>query len=128
MAIPLLEGCALAGKDVTGDALLTQRTLATYLVTRQAHYYFTVKGNQPGLQREIALLFETRGPADFVEVAPADHGRIETRRIWCSTALNTYIDFPHVGQVFMIEREAIDKRTGKHSRDIALGVPSRTPQ
>lgn len=50
------------------------------------------------------------------------------RRIWCSTALNTYIDFPHVGQVFMIEREAIDKRTGKHSRDIALGVTSRTPQ
>lgn len=37
LAIPLLEGCALAGKDVTGDALLTQRTLAIYLVERQAH-------------------------------------------------------------------------------------------
>ena len=128
MAIPLLEGWALAGKDVTGDALLTQRTLATYLVTRQAHYYFTVKGNQPGLQREIALLFETRGPADFVEVAPADHGRIETRRIWCSTALNAYLDFPHVGQVFLIERESLTKKTGKRSREIALGITSRTPQ
>ena len=29
MAIPLLEGCDIAGKDVTGDALLTQRALAT---------------------------------------------------------------------------------------------------
>jgi predicted transposase YbfD/YdcC len=127
MAIPLLEGCALAGKDITGDALLTQRALATYLVERQAHYYFTVKGNQPSLQREIALLFETRGPADFVEVTPANHGRIETRRIWCSTALNTYLDFPHVGQVFLIERESLTKKTGERSREIALGITSRTP-
>ena len=128
MAIPLLEGCDIAGKDVTGDALLTQRALATYIVERQAHYHFTAKGNQPGLQRDIALQFEKRGPADFVEVASADHGRIELRRIWCSTALNDYLDFPHVGQVFLVERESIDKKTGKPSRDIALGVTSRTPQ
>ena len=127
MAIPLLEGCDLAGKDVTGDALLTQRALATYIVKRQAHYHFTVKGNHPSLQREIALLFERRGPADYVEVALADHGRIEIRRIWCSTALNAYLDFPHVGQVFLIERESIKKRTGEHSREIALGITSRTP-
>jgi len=43
MAIPLLEGCALAGKDVTGDALLTQRALATYIVERHAHYSATHK-------------------------------------------------------------------------------------
>jgi len=128
MAIPLLEGCNIAGRDITGDALLTQRALARYIVARQAHYHFTAKGNQATLQRDIAALFENHGRADFVDVDPPDHGRMETRRIWCSTALNTYIDFPHVGQVFMIEREAIDKRTGKHSRDIALGVTSRTPQ
>ena len=128
MAIPLLEGCDIAGKDVTGDALLTQRVLASYLVERQAHYHFTVKGNQPTLERDIALLFERRDAADFVEVVPADHGRIETRRIWCSTALNAYLDFPHVGQVFLIERESINKKTGKHSREIALGITSRSQQ
>lgn len=128
MAIPLLEGCELKGKDVTADALLTQRTLARYLVVRQAHYHFTVKGNQPKLERDIALLFEQRQAADFVEVTPPDHGRIETRRIWCSSALNTYLDFPHVGQVFLIERESIEKKTGEHRRDIALGITSRTPQ
>ena len=127
MAIPLLEGCDIAGKDVTGDALLTQRALATDLVEQQAHYHFTVKGNQPALQRDIALLFQTRAAADFVEVAPPDHGRVETRRIWCSTALNTYLDFPHVGQVFLIERESIKTHTGKRSREIALGITSRTP-
>ena len=128
MAIPLLESCDIAGKDITGDALLTQRTLAAYLVERQAHYHFTVKGNQPTLESDIALLFETRGDADFVEVTPPDHGRIETRRIWCSTALNAYLDFPHVGQVFMIERESINKKSGAQSREIALGITSRTPQ
>ena len=128
MAITLLEGCDIAGKDITGDALLTQRALASYIVERHAHYHFTAKGNQPGLQRDIALLFDQRGPADFVEAVSADHGRIENRRIWCSTALNTYLDFPHVGQVFLIEREAIEKKTGKYSQEIALGVTSRTPQ
>ncbi len=127
MAIPLLEGCEIAGKDVTGDALLTQRALATYIVERQGHYHFTAKGNQPTLEHDIALLFDKRGPAHCVEVAPPDHGFIVTRRIWCSTALNDYLDFPYVGQVFLIERDSIKKKTGKHTREIALGVTSRTP-
>lgn len=128
MAIPLLGRCDIKGRDITGDALLTQRTLASYIVEQQAHYHFTAKGNQPGLERDIALQFETRGTPDFVEMTPPDHGRIETRRIWCSTALNSYIDFPHVGQVFLIERESIQKKTGEISLEIALGLTSRTPQ
>ena len=39
MAIPLLESCDIAGKDVTGDALLTQRAIADYLVEQDAHYW-----------------------------------------------------------------------------------------
>ena len=129
MAIPLLEACNIAGKDITGDALLTQRTLASYIVAQQAHYHFTVKGNQPTLERDIALTCAHRSPLpDFADSAAAEHGRIETRRIWCSTALNGYLDFPHVGQVFLIERETINKKTGRQSREIALGVTSRTPQ
>ncbi len=126
MAIPLLDGCDVAGRMVTADALLTQHALAHYLIGRQAHYSFTVKGNQPTLARDIALLFEKRGAPDFVEVAPADHGRIETRRIWCSMALNDYLDFSHVGQVFLIERESIEKKTGKLTRESALGITSHT--
>ena len=128
MAIPLLAGCDIAGKDVTGDALLTQRALARYLVERHAHYHFTVKGNQPALEHDIALLFEQREAADFVEITAPDHGRIETRRIWCSTALNAYLDFPYVGQVFLIERGSLNKKTGEQTREIALGITSRTPQ
>ena len=128
MAIPLLETCEIAGKDITADALLTQRAIATNVVERQAHYYFTVKSNQPTLERDIALLFEKRGAPDFVDVTPPDHGRIETRSIWCSTALNGYLDFPHVGQVFLIERESVNKKSGEQSDEIVLGITSRTPQ
>ncbi len=60
MAIPLLEACNIAGKDITADALLTQRTLARYIVAQQAHYHFTVKGNQPTLEDDIALAFAQR--------------------------------------------------------------------
>ena len=128
MAIPLLETCGLTGKDITGDALLTQRTIAAYVVQQGAHYHFTVKGNQPTLESDIALAFNDRGAPDYTELSPPDHGRIETRRIWCSTELNAYLDFPHVGQVFLIERESLDKKSGEHSFEIALGITSRTPR
>jgi predicted transposase YbfD/YdcC len=128
MAIPLLETCNIRGKDITGDALLTQRAIATYVVQQQAHYHFTVKGNQPTLESDIALLFKNRGLPDYTQLSPPDHGRIETLRIWCSTELNAYLDFPHVGQVFLIARESLDKKSGQDSLDIALGITSRTPQ
>lgn len=127
MFVPLLDSIDIAGKTITADALLTQRALADYLIARQADYHFTAKGNQPTLQADIALLFSERGTPDHISVTPPDHGRIETRRIWCSTALNDYLDFPHVGQVFMIERETVDKKSGKTTKEYALGVNSQTP-
>ena len=128
MAIPLLETCDITGKDITGDALLTQRTIASYVIQQQAYYHFTVKGNQPTLESDITLLFKDRGAPDYTEISPPEHGRIETRRIWCSTELNDYLNFPDVGQVYLIERESFDKKSAEHSLDIALGITRRTPQ
>lgn len=128
MFTTVLDAIEIAGKTITADALLTQRKLATYLVERQAHYHFTVKGNQPNLQKDIALLFQNRCAPDHEDVTPPDHGRIETRRIWCSSALNAYLDFPHVGQVFMIEREVFHKKSGKLSIEHALGVTSQSAE
>lgn len=125
MFIPLLDAIEIEGKDITADALLTQRTLASYLVNRGAHYHFTVKGNQRTLKADIALLFEKRDAPDYSEVTPPDHGRIETRSIWCSAELNSYLDFPHVGQVFLIEREVFHKKSQKLTRETALGITSR---
>ena len=123
----MLDAIDIAGLDITADALLTQRDLAKYVVARGAHYHFSVKGNQPTLQDNIRLQFERRGPAHYTQTSAAEHGRIETRRIWCSSRLNDYLDFPHVGQVFLIEREVIDKKSASQRSEVALGVTSRTP-
>jgi len=129
MVIPLLDAIEVAGRDITADALHTQRKLGTYLVEdRQAHYHFIVKGNQPRLQADIELVFRDRGPAHFIQTTAGEHGRIEKRLIWCESALNEYLDFPHVGQAFLIERERIEKKTGETSREIAYGITSRTPE
>jgi len=131
MAIPVLETIDIEGKDITADALLTQRALAEYLVSdRNAHYVFTVKGNQPRLLKDLQLFFQDRDPdkPHYVLQSPPDHGRIETRKIWTTTELNAYVDFPHVGQAFLIERHSIVKKTGKVSLDVAYGITSRSPQ
>jgi len=128
-AIPLLDAINIEGKEITADALLTQRDIADYLVRdRHAHYHFTVKNNQPGLFQDIALYFEDRNDPDFVQYDPPDHGRIEVRKIWTTTELNDYLDFPHVRQAFVIQRETTDKKTGKSSCEIAYGITSKTPR
>jgi predicted transposase YbfD/YdcC len=129
MAIPVLSAIKIEGKDVTADALLTQRKIAEYLVKeRHAHYHFTVKGNQRGVLEDVALWFQDRKQPDFVQHTPPDHGRIETRRIWTTTELNDYLDFPFVGQAFAIERQFIYKKTGKKSSEVAYGITSRTAE
>ncbi len=95
---------------------------------RQAHYHFTVKNNQPGLFQDIELYFKNRQAPDFIHCDPPDHGRIEIRKIWTTTELNDYLNFPHVGQAFVIQRESTDKKTGVYSCDIAYGITSRTAQ
>ncbi len=129
MAIPLLDEIDLTGKDLTMDALLTQRALARYIVEeRHAHYHMTVKGNQPALLCDLARFFERRGPAEAVEDASLAHGRIEARKIWTTTALNRYLDFPQVGQAFCIERVRLNKKTGEVSTETVYGITSRTPR
>jgi predicted transposase YbfD/YdcC len=128
MAIPLLESLDISGKTITADALLTQRKIAEHVVARGAHYLFIAKDNQPTLAADIRLHFAARGEPDFREPLRLEHGRLESRAIWTSTALNDYLDFPHVGQVVAIERQRIDKKTGKHSTEIVYALTDHSPQ
>ena len=125
----MLDTVDIKGRTITADALLTQRDLARYLVARGAHYHFTAKLNQKNLHNDIACHFQnSSSTAEFTQVGKGEHGRIETRQIWTTSQLNDYLDFPHVGQVFMIKREAILKKTGKVSRETIYGVTSQTAQ
>ena len=125
MAIPLPGAIDIEGKDITADALPTRRELARYLVEdRQAHYYFTVKGNRPRLLDDLTLHFQDRREPEVVTVN-GEHGRIETRKLWTTTALSGYLDFPHVEQAYVIERDTVIKKTGQRSRETAYGITSR---
>ena len=63
-------------------------------------------------------------PADFIQTNQGGHGRIETRKIWTTTALNDYLNFPQVRQAFMIERESIDKKSGEQSHECIYSITS----
>ena len=127
--IPTIDTLAdIADQTITGDALLTQRKLAQYLVEdRLAHYAFTAKDNQPSLAEDIRLAFADRKIPDYSEPYTLAHGRIESRSIWTSTLLNDYLDFPYVGQIFAIQRHTIDKKSGKETHDMAYGLTSHSP-
>lgn len=109
MVIPFLDALDITGKTLTSDALLTQRKLADYLCAHDAHDVFTVKDNQPNLHADLRLLFEQgRGQPDCRESAALAHGRIEQGAIWTTDGLNDDLDFPGVGQAFLIERHTVE--------------------
>ena len=127
IAAPMLDEIEIKGRTITADALLTQRECARYLVEdRHAHYHFTVKANQKQLPTDLSLYFDNNHTqAHYAQTGHGEHGRIETRQIWTTTALNDYINFPHCGQVFRIQRHSIDKKTGQERHDTLFGITSK---
>ena len=119
----MLEGLWLdfAGRTFTADALLTQRKLADFLRRRGAHFVFTAKANQPTLLDDLRLFFNRRAEPDFREPLALEHGRLESRAIWTTTRLYRHLNFPHVGQAFLVERTSVEATLGitSHSPDTA---------
>jgi predicted transposase YbfD/YdcC len=125
------------GRVLTGDALFCQRTLCRQVCDAAGDYLIIVKENQPQLHRAIAILFASRADAalhaaslpawDMREATAVDsgHGRHESRRVTASTELNDYLDWPGVGQVFMVERHWQER--GGTKRAVRYGITSLPP-
>ena len=62
------------------------------------------------------------------ETVDKGHGRIEIRRIWTSSEMNDYIEFPHLNQVFRIERLTSDLQGEPLRHEIVYGITSLTEQ
>jgi predicted transposase YbfD/YdcC len=115
----------LNGKVVTADALHTVKATATFIHDHGGEFVFPVKENRRALFDALNVL-----PWDQVPIACTatgkGHGRITTRTIQVLPALGD-LPFPHVSQVFLIERYV----TGLHGQPIsavaALGVASPEP-
>jgi predicted transposase YbfD/YdcC len=131
----------LAGKIVTADALLTQRSLSAYILAQGGDYLWPVKANQPQLYQDIERLFAPQQPipgfgqiaTDFqrAQTTNRGHGRLEVRTIQTSEMLNDYLDWPGVSQVYRLERKFSWVRHGhiyKTSREVEWGITSLSRQ
>jgi len=130
-AVPvLLEGRDLQGTVTTMDALLTQQAIARQIREQRGHYLMVVKKNQPDLYRAIDLVFQLPPPPlvehhlDQVTTVDKGHGRLETRTLERTCALNGYLDWPEVGQVLRRTCQRVMLTTGQVSEEVRYGVTS----
>ena len=98
-AIPkLLEMFCQKGMVITIDAMGTQTDIASAIISKEADYVLSVKGNQELLHTDIKLLMEYDVmPEDKIKLEESgqyarsiekDHGRIETRECFITTDLS----------------------------------------
>ncbi len=78
-------------------------------------------GDQPGVQSPWYKRLERREQQTATTVNKG-HGRIEQRTLTSTTALNEYLDWPGVQQVFRLERRRTIK--GKRTTEMAYGITS----
>lgn len=91
-AIPrLLELLDAEGAVVTIDAMGCQKEIARQIVGQGGDHVLRLKGNQGTLNDDVRMFFdeaEKNGfeqvPHAYAETVDGDHGRMETRRIWCT--------------------------------------------
>jgi predicted transposase YbfD/YdcC len=138
-AAPRLLRCLdLRGKIVMGDALFTQRELSAQIVEAGGDYIWLAKENQLHLQEAIVQLFvpQTRTPGwgippnDFqtAAVQSKGHGRLEERILTSSELLNGYLDWPHLAQVFKLERHRAKLKDGSQQTEVVYGLTSLSRQ
>lgn len=130
-AVPmLLQGRDVRGTVTTMDALLTQQALAQQILAQGGHYLMVVKENQPMLYAAIQLVFSVPPPAvpayhlDQSTTISKGHGRLETRLMERTCALNGYVDWPGVGQVLKRTCQRIMLKTGEVSEAVTYGITS----
>ena len=138
VAPKLLKCLDLHGKVVVGDAMQTQRQLSIQIVEAGGEYVWIVKDNQPKTRQAIEQLFTPEKPLpglgcpamdfDTAKTVGKNGGRLEERTITVSSFLNDYLDWPHVQQVFKLERRFTHLLTGKVHHEIQYGLTSLTRQ
>ncbi len=124
----LLAALILEGRVVTCDALHTHARVAQTIKDRGGDYLLPVKDNQPLLRSDIALVFAhaDRLADTITEAQTTDQhgGRIETRRLRASTALQGYLDWPGHRQVLELRRTVTEKRNGQTRDEVAHAITS----
>jgi predicted transposase YbfD/YdcC len=125
MAAGVLGRIDLRGTLVTADALHTVKATAEFIHQAGGEFVFPVKENRKALFDALDAL-----PWHQVPIAHSatdrGHGRITTRTIQVLPAPED-LPFPHVSQVYLIERHVTDLHGNPVSAVAALGVASPAP-
>lgn len=119
----------LRGRLLTGDALYCQAALCRQIRDAEGDYLLVVKANQPDLLWAVRTLFAAPPPGEEFATAVAwdQHGgRVERRRVWASTALAGYLDWPGARQVLRVERRCLAK--GAWTREVRYAITSLGPE
>ena len=96
-AIPkLLTMLDIAGAIVTIDAMGCQKAIAQVITDQEADYVLALKENHPTLSEEVRQFFDEATATAFAEISheyhetvDGDHGRIETRRYWITSDIES---------------------------------------
>ena len=125
MATVVLGQIDLEDKIVTADALHTVKATANHIHEHGGEFVFPVKENRRALFDALDALPWGQVPIAHT-ATDKGHGRITTRTIQVLPAPED-LPFPHVSQVFLIERYVTDLRGQPVSAVAALGVASPAP-
>jgi predicted transposase YbfD/YdcC len=138
VAPKLLKCLDLRNKVVVADAMHAQRQLSIQIVRAGGDFVWVIKDNQPNTRRAIEQLFAPEQPLPGQGCPPMDFrgaksvdkqaGRLEERTITTSSMLNDYLDWPHLGQVFKLERRFTNLSTGEVEHEVRYGLTSLTAQ
>ena len=95
----LLKLLELQGCIVTMEAMGCQPDLAQQIISQGADSVLALKGNHPTAFEEVSAFLDTavaagfgRHPDDSPETIDGDHGRIEVRRVWLTSAIDWFAD------------------------------------
>ncbi len=121
----LLETLDLRDTTVTADALHTVKSTAELIHQQGGHFVLPVKENRPALFDALDTLPWATTPIGH-ESTEAGHGRTTRRTIRVMPA-PPGLPFPHVNQVWLIERY-VTTSDGKQSAAAQLGIASHTAE
>jgi len=108
----LLDLLDISGATVSIDAIGCQRDIARKIVDKGGHYVLCVKDNQPTLHETVKRLLDEaiadgQMPLGRFEQTDGDHGRIEIRRVWCTSEvehLKLPEPWPYLRSIACVER------------------------
>lgn len=121
----MLAPLDLTGTVLTADALHTVKATAHLIHDRGGHFVLPVKENRAALFDALDALPWRTAPVTHSSTETS-HGRITTRTIQ-TMPTPADLPFPHVAQVWLIERYVTDRHGKPISAVAQLGVTSLDP-